>query len=357
MLCTVVALALLTAAPGAAEGAPAVTVLPLSAAKGVPAKQARGVDALLRERLVASDFLKLLPRQRSDAREGFRCGVDPGCLTRLAYARGADLLATGVVSETEEGFEVRLVVVEPSSKAALRDVTERVIGTREDMGYWLDRLVRRAFKPEALAGGLYVVGEPAGANVLVDGALAGTLPFAEALEGVVEGEHEITVEQPGYVSVTRRADVRFREVTRVEVVLRAERPTAALPVASDDGEVRAGVLGGPWIPASVAGAAAVGLAGGALFGTLALLDQLEAERRAEAQLLILPRDADLLTRGETFAFTANLLYVLSAVGLVSAGGLFVADLVTTPAPEELESFHAPAAGAPESDEMRPRLLD
>lgn len=339
------------------ERPPAVTALPLSAAQGVSKKQAKGIDALLRERLEDSDFLKVLPRQKQDAREAFRCGVDAGCLSRLAYARGADLLAAGTVEESDEGFIVRLVVVEPKAKGALRDVREPVIGTREDMAYWLDRLVRRAFKPEALAGGLYVVGEPTGAEVLVDGARAGTLPFPEALEGVVEGEHTVTVEHPGYVPLTRRVDVRFREVTRVDVVLRAALPDDPAVALVTDEPARTGVLGGPWIPLSVAGASVAALGGGALFGTLALLDQLEVERRATAQLLILPRDEELLSRGETFALTANLLYTFAGLGVVTAGALFVADVVTTPPAEEAPTFTAPADGAPEQDEMRPRLLD
>lgn len=360
MLVAVVVASLALSLPAeTGERPPAVTVLPLTPAKGVAKKQAKGVDALLRERLDESDFLKVLPRQKQDAREGFRCGVDPGCLSRLAYARGADLLAAGTVAESDEGFVVRLVVVEPKGEGALRDVSEPILGTRDDMAYWLDRLIRRAFQPDALAGGLYVVGEPAGAQVLVDGALAGTLPFAEALEGVVEGEHSVTVEHPGYVPLTRRVDVRFREVTRVDVVLRAELPEAGPAAAVPDEPAATGVLGGPWIPLSVAGASVGALGGGALFGTLALLDQVEVERRAAAQLLVLPRDDDLISRGETFALTANLLYVAAGLGLVTAGALFVADVVTTPAEEEerAPTFTAPADGAPEGDEMRPRLLD
>lgn len=332
----------------------AVAALPLQAGEGVSAKGARGVDALFRERLEASDFLKVLPRQRQDTREASRCGVDPGCLSSLAYARGADLLAAGTVDESDEGYSVRLVVVEPKEERVLREVREQVMGTREDMAYWLDRLVRLAFQPEALAGGLLIVGAPEGARVFVDDAFAGTLPFEDVLEGVVEGEHRIKVEHPGYVPLTRRVDVRFREVTRVNVVLRA-----ALPEHGGVGVVEepppTGVLGGPVIPLSVAGVSAATLAGGVLFGTLALLDQLEVERRAELRLLILPRHQDLLARGEAFALTANVLYGLGAVGLVAAGGLFVADLVTRPSLDESPTFRGPAEGAPAVDEMRPGL--
>lgn len=353
------ALSLVSLLPAETGDAPlAVAALPLQAGEGVSRKSASGVDTLFRERLEASGFLKVLPRQKPDAREAFRCGVDPGCLSSVAYARGADLLAAGRVEESEEGYIVRVVVVEPKADRVLRDVSEPVMGTREDMAYWLDRLVRRAFRPEALAGGLLVVGSPAGARVFVDDAFAGTLPFDDVLEGVIEGEHRVSVEHPGYAPFTRRVDVRFREVTQVDVVLRALLPDAE---AGAYGAVEAppptGVLGGPMIPLAVAGASLAALAGGALFGTLALLDQLEVERRAEMQLLLLPQHQDLLARGEAFALTANVLYGLAGVGLVSAGVLFVVDLVTQPAPEESPTFRGPADGAPARDEMRPRLHD
>lgn len=353
MLSTAAALGLLVAL----SGPPAVTVLPLTPAKGLSKKQAKGIDALLRERLDESDFIKPLPAQKQDRREAFRCGTDPGCLTRLAYARGADLLAAGVISETDEGFRVRLVVVEPGDKGVLRDVEEPVIGTRDDMRYWLDRLLRRAFKPEALAGGIYVVGEPAGARVLVDGAVAGTLPFEDALEGVVEGEHTLDIEHPGYVSMKRRVDVRFREVTRVEVILRAERPTPGATEVRTVEPLSTGVLGGPWAGIGTGAVGVLALAGGATFGTLALLDQLEVEQRAQQQQLFLPRDEGLLSRGDAFAWTANGLYALSALALAGGAALFVTDLVTVPPATEDRSFAAPTQGAPEADEMRPRLLE
>lgn len=329
---------------------PAVMMLPLTKEAGVSEKQARGIDALLHEQLDSSRFLKVLPPQRQDTRQAFRCGHDAGCLSRLAYARGADLIAAGSIAPTDEGYRVRLYVVESATGTLLREVEEPVIGTRDDMKGWLDRLYRRAFAPEALAGGLFLTGRPEGARVLLDGAYAGELPLPAVVEGLVEGEHEIVVEHPGYQSLRRRFDIRFREVTSLEVTLvqtPAGRPTATAETAAFD------VSGGPLLRALAFGGAGAALVIGGVFGGLAFLDQLDVERRAEAQQLVMPRDEALLARGETFAWLANVGYGAAAV--LALGGIVLVgiDLLEGNSSEELRSLEAPAAGAPRSDEMRP----
>ncbi|MFZ9888670.1 MAG: PEGA domain-containing protein [Myxococcota bacterium] len=329
---------------------PAVMVLPLTPEAGVSAKQARGIDALLQKQLRGSDFLNALPAQRQDARQAFRCGRDAGCLARLGYARGADLIAAGTIAPTDEGYRVRLFVVDAASGTLVREVEEPVIGTVDDMTAWLDRLSRSAFAPQTLAGGLWLAGQPVGARVSLDGAFAGVLPLSAVVEGLVEGEHEIVVEHPGYRAFRRRFDVRFREVTSLEVTL--------VQAAADDLEedvLRSAPtnLNSPLLRGLIFGGAGTTLALGIVFGGLAFVDQLEVERRAEAQQLILPRDEVLLTRGKTYAWLANVAY--GAAVALSLGGIALAgaDLLTVTSREESRALESPAAGAPRADEMRP----
>jgi hypothetical protein len=345
MLVATTALALLfTAAP------PAVAVLPLQAGEGVSKQQAMGVDALLRQRLEASDFLRPLAPTKKDAREAFRCGRDPGCLSGLAYARGADLLAAGFVDGTPEGFELTLVVVTAAEKTALRQVKEPVRGTAADMGEWLDRAIRRAFKPEALAGGLLVRGEPRGAKVFVNEELAGSLPFEEPLAGLVEGEHSVRVEHEGYTTLSRRIEVRFREVRVLNVTLASAR--SARLSADDDEEAGDGLLT-TTLPAVLVGTGVALLAGGAVFGGLSLLEGREVERRAAAQQLVFPRDEGLFLRGGIFAWTANALYGLGVVSLGGAGLAYVVGAMKAPAPAQQRLVAPPTEGAPRREELRP----
>jgi len=324
---------------------PVVVALPLAAGEGASKKEAAGLDAIWRERLEAAGIVRLLARTRADDDASFRCGRDPGCLGRVATERGADLIIAGAVDETSEGFFVRVLVVEAGAERALRTADQPVMGTRENMGEWLDRLVRLALQPAALAGGLMVLGSPAGATVTVDGKDAGVVPFEEPLAGIVEGTHTIRIEHPGYAAWERRVDIRFREVARVDMTLRA------LGVVVDETpevDVLYDVV--PWVGVGVG---ALLLAGGAVFGTLSTLDAIELERRAQQGVLFFPKDADLLSRGEFYAWTANGMYVAGAAVAVGGAALWVVGLAARSDDERDEVVAAPAEGAPDWEDLRP----
>lgn len=324
---------------------PVVVALPLSVGDGVSKAEAAGVDVVWRERVEEAGFLKLLARTDQDADEAFRCGRDPGCLGRVATERGADLIVAGSVDEAPDGFTVHVIVVEPGAERALRTADEPVQGTRQNMADWLDRLVRIAFRPAALAGGVMVRGNPRGARVYLDDKEAGTVPFDEPLPGIVEGTHRLRIEADGYAPYNKRIDVRFREVTEVDVTLRAMGT-----VASEGPEISILWDVVPWV---VVGAGGAALAGGGVFGALSLLDATELERRAARGSLVFPRDADLLARGEFYSWTANGLYATGTLLVVGGAALWVAGLALRTEDERTEVVAAPVEGAPDWEELQP----
>lgn len=335
--------ALLVSLALAAQG-PTVVFLPLLPERGVSKREAQGIHALVRAALDEADFVKPLPATRADEKQAKKCGLDPKCLSDLAYARGADLLAAGVLVPSEEGFVARVVVVTPKSEVPLREVDEPLLGVRADLEERIDRLLRKAFAPKALAGGVLVVGSPAGAFVLIDGKVAGALPMEAPVLGIVEGEHEVTVRKKGYVPLTKPIVVRFREVTRVDVVLRPDE-AAAKPKAE---------VALPLGPLALGGAGLVAALAAGAFGTGALLIQREVERRAEKQQLFFPRDAELLRRGEILSWVANGLYVTGALLLAGGGGWWLAEEALRPE-ERVFVLPPPAPGAPGEGEVRPGL--
>jgi hypothetical protein len=270
--------------------------------------------------------------------------MDPGCLSRIATERGADLLAAGRVNETDEGFELRLIIVEPGAGEALREVTQPVQGTRENIAEWLDRAVRLAFRPRALAGGLYVVGQPKGATVYVDDAVAGTVPFEEPLAGIPEGEHVVRVEAAGYADYRRTVTIRYREVKKLDVVLRALDEEG---VDKPEVDVLWDVT--PW---AIVGVGAAVIAGGAVTGTMSWLDSIEIERRAELGHLLLPRDAELLQRGATLALASNVLYVAGGALVGAGAGMWVLGMALEPEPVRDEHVAPPVEGAPDWEELQ-----
>jgi hypothetical protein len=72
----------------------------------------------------------------------------------------------------------------------------------------------------ARRGSLTIAGEPAGAEVTMDGRVAGRLPMSVA--DVVPGEHWLLVRAPGRVSFTTRVTVEERKAGRIDVFLLEE---------------------------------------------------------------------------------------------------------------------------------------
>jgi hypothetical protein len=333
-----------------AASSPSVGVLPVANGEDVTRKEARGIDAILRQRLDAADFIEVLESIGEDDSAAFKCGRDPGCLSGLAETRGADMVATAILESAEEGFVLRLIVVEAGSERVLRDVREPVSGNAEDISNWIDRALRKAFAPDALAGGLVIRGDPEGARVLVDDAVAGTLPITEPIAGIVEGTHRLRVELEGYTTLERRFDVLYGEVTQLEVMLTPEDVGAREEAPPLD-------MVGVVLPISLASLGVGFVAGGAGFGVLSMFDAQEVERRAAAQLLVFPRDEEVIRRGEGFALVANVLYGVGGLLVLSGAGVAVAKAALAEPPPRESVVAPPVEGAPEADELRPGALE
>jgi hypothetical protein len=350
----------------AADVLPKVTLLPLQAGPGVDDDTALGMTTLMREALERAEagaeedpFLDLLPEGKKDDRRVKACRADGelkpaadaasdtisrGCLTKIMNERGSDLLGAGTVTEDDEGGLVIELVVLAQGEGVVRSVIEPIVG--DDIPLVMDKVIRKAFVPRTLAGSIIVVGEPAGAEVLVDGKIAGELPLDGPLLGITEGFHTVTVRKDGYKELSKPARVRFRQTVELEIVLTpgGEEPP---PTREEQERLLTGVH--VWGPAATAGVAGAIAAGGVVFGALALVQALQVQQKAEVQQLTFPQDAFLVQSGQVFAVIANVLYGAAFVVAAGAGGwigtVLAIDLLSTPEEGELE---AAAVGAPEA---------
>lgn len=361
------ALLLLTlAAPAASSELPKVTLLPLQAGANIEDDTALGMTTLMREALERAEagaeedpFLDLLPEGKKDGKRVKRCRADGelqptdggadalarSCLIKIMNERGSDLLGAGTVQEDDDGELVIELVVLAQGEGVVRSIVEPVVG--EDIPFAMDKIVRKAFVPRTLAGSLIVIGEPAGAEILVDGKIAGTLPLDGPLLGIVEGFHTITLRKDGYKELSKPARIRFRETTELELVLTpgGEKPP---PTREEQERLLTGVhLWGPAVVGGVGGALA---AGGVVVGALALLQALQVQQKAEVQQLTFPQDTFLVRSGQVLAIVANVLYGAAFVVVAGAGGWIgtvgLIDLLSTPEEGELEEA---AVGAPEAE--------
>lgn len=313
-----IALALLLSVTAQSEVQPqqqGVIVLPLLGDATVSLKQAAGVTAQVR-RAVTPDVAKLLTSTSGDQKASEECARDPVCLGKIADVRGADLIASGLVSPAPDGLKVQLVVAQPKATSALRRVDITLQGNDADERR-LARLVRSAFNPDALRGAILVTG-PAGAQVTIDDVDAGALPMSAPMANVKEGEHVVVVTGADG-SFRRSVGVLHGDTTEVRAVLMDSRDAVA-PVAPGDENKRAEGIGTDVIVVGSIGAGLVVLGGVA--GTLSLLDSLAVEDRALKQNLAFPADTELVQRGNILAWTANGLYVAGVAAFATAGVLY-----------------------------------
>lgn len=327
----------------AADPPPAAVLLPLRAAPGVTAKQARGVSALLRKALDVGGFARALSASRDDERQAERCRKDLECLARVAAQRGADLLVAGEVAPDPAGLRVSVWAVPPDDAGGARRLDGTLEGGSTDAAQ-VDRLMRRALNPSALRGAVRVDTDARGesATVSIDGQAAGTLPLAAAIDDLVEGSHILVVEKDGYETLRRPVEVVHGETAVVKVLLLPTRATngAAAGHRGGAGRLEADVL-------VAAGMGAGLLALGSVAGALSWRESLGIEERARAQQLTFPADSDLMLRGQVLSWAANGLYVAGAAAL----GL--AALLWMQAPPDDDTGHLGVVGSTSLDEAAP----
>jgi hypothetical protein len=189
---------------------------------------------------------------------------------------------------------------------------------------------------DANIGQLEIDGEPAGAEVRLNGRLVGTLPLARAIKATV-GSYELEVRREGHYSAQRPIVIAggalVRESIHLEPLpsdLRAEvqarSSTSGMADGIDDSRVR------PWLTWTLAGAA--GLAGTVTVGAIVLREVhagrwndnsrcLEIERtRAE----VCGDERDKANTAETVAVVSGVLAGVFATGAaLNAFGVFDSD--------------------------------
>jgi hypothetical protein len=296
-----------------------VALMPLAAEGDVGAKELAGVDALVRAAVDEGAYVRLLPTRKDDAATSRTCRSDDACLRDAARARGVDFVASITLTGTDSGYLASVRVVSVDAAVDTREETLELDGAL--LARDADRLGRLAFKPDTLRGRLQVSGHPEGALVLVDGERIGKLPLATPIDNVLEGERKVEFRAKGYETIIRTVKVLHGETTDVNIVMSKARADLESPISAAENEpsVFSTLLGAmPWV--LLAGGVAF-LVAGVASGVVAYMDQAEVERRAEAELLVFPRDALLVRRGLALAITANVFYALSLVTLAGAGGV------------------------------------
>jgi hypothetical protein len=86
-------------------------------------------------------------------------------------------------------------------------------GTTTDLNVVLDQK-QAAVSP---SGSIFIISTPSSASVYLDNHLTGVTP--ETITGIAPGQHQLKIQKPGYLGVTRSVSVTDKQVTTVNVVL------------------------------------------------------------------------------------------------------------------------------------------
>lgn len=190
------------------------------------------------------------------------CQGDADCLADLGGVLDAPFVLWGNLTQLGDNFVISLRLLDLHS-GEIRRGKKQLSGERDLLIQTLREAVTGLLDPEKLKGSLQIVCNVSCPNAIVDGK---KVSVTAAPVELAAGQHTITVEVPGYRTVSSLVEVRLGEMTRLEIELKS----GIVAVAGQASQLW------PWLSAGVGG---LGLATG---GTLAYLTELEEQAVIDA---------------------------------------------------------------------------
>lgn len=146
------------------------------------------------------------------------CQDEAKCLTSFQQALGAEMLVTGTVGKAGNDIVVGLVLTDAAAGVPVgREVAtvKTPSGLVSEVRVALGRLFRPVLAKRG--GTLVVLGNEAGATVLLDGAALGTTPFRK--DDVPAGPHRVEAVKDGFLKGTVDITVKPTQTAAVDVLL------------------------------------------------------------------------------------------------------------------------------------------
>jgi len=215
---------------------PVIALLPLRPL-GAPPDVVHALEVTLRNELAQLPEARLAPPKA--VAEALKrepdCELKVSCAAAGAAHAGARQLIMGTTSQLGDSLMIDLKLLEARTGQELRRVTHPVSGAQEALIEMVREAAVQLIAPQKFAGALRVNAPSAdGAQLYVDGKLAGTLPLGQPLEGLSPGQHVVRVKDKAGETSTF-VEVRFGRTTDAQIELGAPPvvavPAAALPVA------------------------------------------------------------------------------------------------------------------------------
>jgi hypothetical protein len=178
------------------------------------------------------------------------------CLLKLGVLVEIDVLLVPSVSLREDAFRIDLVLIDAREKSVKRAVQHTISPRSETFGKDVEGVAVDLLAPERYVGSLDVTSSHDGADVSIDDASRGTTPIG-TIEGLKVGPHLVVVSYPGAAPVARNVDIAYGRTTALEATFEVDENA----VVANGGGTTGGGGGGGGDLLFVTGATLAGIGG------------------------------------------------------------------------------------------------
>ena len=148
------------------------------------------------------------------------CTGEEKCLTAIGKKLGVDVVVTGTVGAVGENYVLSIKAVDVRTGTQLRRISSDPLrGSPDELIDSVRVAAYRLLAPEQIYGGILMLSDLVGGNVLLDGKSVGKTPLTAPLGKLPLGPHKLRVEAVGYAPFEEAVEVRFQKTTRVVVRL------------------------------------------------------------------------------------------------------------------------------------------
>jgi hypothetical protein len=228
------AVAIAEAGPGPEEALTQKIAVWRFDALGIEAELVTRLETLFRSEL---DRLAKLPMpvrrdiDRAITGELRECTGEEKCLTAIGKKLGVDVVVTGTVGAIGENYVLNIKAVDVKTGTQLRRISSDPLrGSPDELIDSVRVAAYRLLAPEQIYGGILMLSDLVGGQVLLDGKVVGKTPLSAPLNKLALGPHTLRVEAVGYAPFEEKVEVRFQKNTRVVVrLVLDETKIVALP--------------------------------------------------------------------------------------------------------------------------------
>ncbi len=207
--------------PALASGEEVVALHPLRGL-GVDAETVENLQSIVYNEFNRVPGMRMVGAERARDlvdREDIECDGADACLAAFARDLGAGIAVYGAVGGLGESYSIALKAVDADSETARSRVDLQVGGEREVLIDGVRAGAYQLLRPDLYTGSLQLELPVEGAEVFVDGEMAGTTPLDAPVTGLEPGQRALKIVKTGFRDFDRFIEIRFQRTSVVTIDL------------------------------------------------------------------------------------------------------------------------------------------